>query len=64
MRREVLIALTVLSLAGCAATQRSDTRLNSAGDQIDPGWLRPDLSDDVTGGIQTRELNSVIRPGR
>jgi hypothetical protein len=23
--------------------------------------LRPDLSDAVSGGIQTRELNSVIR---
>jgi len=63
MRREVLIALTVLSLAGCAATQTSDARLNSAGGQIDPALLRPDLGEDVTGGIQTRELDS-IRPGR
>ncbi len=61
MRRAVLIALTVLSLAGCAATQPSDMRLNNAGDQIDPPLLRPDLSDDVAGGIQTRQLNSVIR---
>jgi hypothetical protein len=61
MRREVLIALTVLSLAGCAATQTSDTRLNGAGDQIDPALLRPDLSEDVAGGIQSQELNSVIR---
>jgi len=64
MRREILIALTVLSLAGCATTHTSDARLNSAGGQVDPALLRPDLSDDVTGGIQTRALNSVIRPGR
>ena len=64
MSREVLIVLTVLSLAGCAATHTTDMRLNGAGGQIDPGWLRPDLTDDVTGGIQTRELNSVIRPER
>jgi hypothetical protein len=63
MRREVLIALTVLSLAGCSATQTSATRLNSAGGQIDPAFLRPDLGEDVTGGIQTRQLDSV-RPGR
>ena len=63
MRRKVLIALTVLSLAGCSATQTSDTRLNSAGDQIDPTFLRPDLGEDMTGGIQSRELDS-IRPGR
>jgi len=63
MRRKVLIALTVLSLAGCSATQTSDTRLNSTGDQIDPAFLRPDLGEDMTGGIQTRELDS-IRPGR
>ena len=30
----------------------------------DPALLRPDLSGDVTGGIQTQELNSLIRPGR
>ena len=60
MRRGVLIALTVLSLAGCAATQTSETRLNSVGDQSDPALLRPDLGYDVTGGIQTRDLNSVI----
>jgi uncharacterized lipoprotein len=64
MKRGVLIALTVLSLAGCAATQTSETRLNSVGDQTDPALLRPDLSYDVTGGIQTRDLNSVIPPGR
>lgn len=64
MKREVLMALTVLSLAGCAATQTSETRMNSVGHQTDPALLRPDLSYDVTGGIQTRDLNSVIRPGR
>ena len=42
MRRDVLVALTVLGLAGCASTHTSDTPLKS-------------------GGIQTRELNSVIR---
>ena len=61
MRRHVLVALTVLSLAGCAPTHTSDTPLKSGGDAIDPAVLRPDLSDDVSGGIQTRELNSVIR---
>lgn len=60
MRRHVLVALTVLSLAGCASTHTSDTPRKSGGDAIDP-VLRPDLSDDVIGGIQTRELNSVIR---
>ena len=64
IRGGVLIALTVLSLAGCAATQTSETRLNSVGAQTDPALLRPDLSSDVTGGIQTRDLNSVIRPAR
>ena len=64
IRGGVLIALTVLSLAGCAATQTSETRLNSVGDRTDPALLRPDLGYDVTGGIQTRDLNSVIRPGR
>jgi uncharacterized protein YceK len=59
MRRHVLVALTVLSLAGCASTHTSDTPLKS--DAIDPAVLRPDLGDDVSGGIQTRELNSVIR---
>jgi len=61
MRRHVLVALTVLSLAGCASTHTSDTLQKSSGDAIDPAVLRPDLSDDVIGGIQTRELNSVIR---
>jgi uncharacterized protein YceK len=61
MRRHVVVALTVLSLAGCASTHTSDTSLKSGGVAIDPAALRPDLSDDVTGGIQTRELNSVIR---
>ena len=60
MRRYVLVAL-VLGLAGCASTHTSDTPLKSAGDPIDPAVTRPDLSDDVSGGIQTRELNSVIR---
>jgi hypothetical protein len=32
--------------------------------QTDPALLRPDLGYDVTGGIQTRDLNSVIRAGR
>jgi hypothetical protein len=59
MRRHVVVALTVLSLAGCASTPTSP--LKSGGDAIDPAGLRPDLSDDVIGGIQTRELNSVIR---
>jgi phage-related baseplate assembly protein len=63
MRRRVLIALTVLSLAGCSGAQTSYTRLNHTGDQIDPAFLRPDLGEDVTGGIQTRQLDSV-RPGR
>ena len=35
--------------------------MKSSGDAIDPAVLPPDLSDDVIGGIQTRELNSVIR---
>ncbi len=48
MRRHVFVVLTVLTLAGCASTH-------------DPTVLRPDLRDDVSGGIQTRELNSVIR---
>ena len=61
MRRHVLVALTVLSLAGCASTHTSDTPLKSGGDAIEPTVLRPDLGDDVSGGIQTRELNSVIR---
>ena len=61
MRRHVLVARTVLSLLGCASTHTSDTLPNSSGDAIDPAVLRPDLSDDVIGGIQTRELNSVIR---
>jgi len=64
MTRGVLIALTVLSLSGCAATQTSETRLKGVGNQTDPALLRPDLSEDVTGGIQTRDLNSVIRPVR
>jgi hypothetical protein len=62
--RGVLIALTVLSLAGCAATQTSETRLNSVGDKTDPALSRPDLSDDVTSGIQARNLNSIIQRGR
>ncbi|PYM86564.1 MAG: hypothetical protein DMD84_05820 [Candidatus Rokuibacteriota bacterium] len=62
MRRHVLVALTVLGLAGCASTTHtSDMPLKSGGDAIDPAVLRPDLGDDVSGGIQTRELNSVIR---
>ena len=61
MRRYVRVALTVLSLAGCASTHTSDPPLKSGGDAVDPAVLRPDLSDDVIGGIQTRELNSVIR---
>jgi len=61
MRRHVLVALTVLSLAGCASTHASDPPLKSGGAAIDPAVLRPDLSDDVIGGIQTRDLNSVIR---
>ena len=40
------------------------TRLNSAGNEVDPALLRPDLGGGVTGGIQSRELNSVIPPGR
>jgi len=36
MKREFLMALTVLSLAGCAATQTSETRMNSVGHQTDP----------------------------
>jgi hypothetical protein len=58
MRRYVLVALTVLSLAGCASTHTGGPPLKGA---VDPAVPRPDLSDDVTGGIQTRELNSVIR---
>ena len=61
MRRDVLVALTVLGLAGCASTHTSDTPLKRGGDAIDPAVLRPDLGDDVSGGIRTRELNSVIR---
>ena len=65
MTRGVLIALTVLSLSGCAAaTQTSETRLKGVANQTDPALLRPDLSDAVTGAIQTRDLNSVIRPVR
>jgi len=64
MRHKVLIALMALALAGCATTAPSDIRVNSAGGQVDPAMLPPNLSDDVTGGIQTRALNSVIRPGR
>src|SRR5258706_11337210 len=64
MRREVLIALAMLALAGCATTHTSDTQLNSNGGQLDPALARPDLGSNVTGGIQTRELNSVTLPGR
>jgi len=38
MGRHVLVALTVLGLAGCASTHTSHTPLKSAGDAIDPGW--------------------------
>jgi len=61
IRRHMLVALTVLSLAGCASSHTSDTPLKSGGDAIDPAVLRPELSDDVIGAIQTRELNSVMR---
>jgi hypothetical protein len=54
----------VLNLAGCAATQTSVTPLTSVHDQRAPALSRPDLSDAVTGGIQSRELNSVIQGGR
>ncbi len=64
MRRECLIALIVFNLAGCAAIQTSVTPLKSVRDQSEPALLRPDLSDDVTGGIQSRELNSITRGGR
>jgi hypothetical protein len=64
MKRECLIALIVLNLAGCAATQTSVTPLTSVHDQRAPALLRPDLSDAVTGGIQSRELNSAIQGGR
>src|SRR5256885_15969579 len=63
MRRHVLVALTVLSLAGCASTQTSDTPLKSGGGAIDPTALRPDLSDDVSGGVQTREVDAGNRGG-
>jgi len=61
MGRHVLVALTVLGLAGCASTHTSDTPLKSGVRRDRPRVVRPDLSDDVIGGIQTRELNSVIR---
>ena len=64
MRRECLIALIVLNLAGCAATQTSVTPLKRVRDQSESAVRRPDLGDDVTGGIQSRELNSIIQGGR
>jgi len=60
---QFLIALIGLTLAGCA-TQTSVTPLKSVHDQSAPALLRPDLSDAVTGGIQSRELNSAIQSGR
>jgi hypothetical protein len=59
MKRPVLVALTVLGLAGCASTHRSDTSLKIGGDPLHPAV--PALSEDVVGAIQSRELNSVIR---
>ena len=63
MKRECLIALIVLNLAGCAAAHTSMTPLKSVRDQSDLASPRPDLSDTVTGGIQSRELNSAIQGG-
>jgi len=40
MGRHVLVALTVLGLAGCASTHTSDTPLKSGVDAIDPGVVR------------------------
>jgi hypothetical protein len=61
MKRECLLALLALSLAGCATTHMPATPLQRP---IDPALLRPDLSEDVTSGIQSQELNSVIRGRR
>ena len=46
---------------GLRVSHTSDTPLKSGGDAIDPAVLRPELSDDVIGANQTRELNSVMR---
>src|SRR5258707_15335271 len=65
MRRHVLVALTVLGLAGCASTTpTSDTPLKRGGAAIDPAALRPDLGDDVSGGVRTRGPNSGLPGGR
>ena len=61
MTRVCLFALLVVSLAGCATTHMPATPLQSVGSPIDPALSRPDLSEDVTGGIQSQELNSIIR---
>jgi hypothetical protein len=55
MKRECLIALIVLGLAGCATTR-------TPGPPMDPAW--PNLSEDVTSGVQAQRLNSIISPGR
>ena len=53
MGRHVLVALTVLGLAGCASTHTSETPLKSGVDAIDPELTLRGLAifhAEVTGG--------------
>jgi hypothetical protein len=60
MRAAISVVLIALSLAGCAPTRTRDEgkipRRESS-----PAGQRPDLSEDVTRGVQSRELWDVIR---
>ncbi len=62
MKRGCLSALMLLTLAGCATTHTNATPSTGVRDLGMPA-TRPDLSDTVTGGIQSQELNSVIPGG-
>jgi hypothetical protein len=62
MKRECLIALIVLALAGCATTRTPGPPPRSLGGPMDPTW--PNLSEDVTSGVQGQRLNSIISPVR
>jgi hypothetical protein len=64
MKRECLMALIVLGLAGCATTRTPGPPPQSLGGLMDPASLSPNLSEDVTTGIQAQRLNSVIPAAR
>ena len=56
----VLLAAIALAISGCATTAAGRQTDRQFPEDLEDSSHRPDLAPDVTQGIQSRDLNSIL----